>query len=62
MSTKKIAGKDPRYNSPLSNDGRMKSLGTTAKETYATGKNTLAEHGHSNSGKGKPGKSTGHGN
>tara|TARA_R100000808_G_scaffold10241_1_gene27359 strand:- start:15288 stop:15476 length:189 start_codon:yes stop_codon:yes gene_type:complete len=61
MSTKAIAGKDPRYIAPQTGDGRGKSLTTTASETYATGKNKLEEHQTTRGGKGSPGKTQGHG-
>tara|TARA_R110002051_G_scaffold140428_7_gene213192 strand:+ start:7191 stop:7379 length:189 start_codon:yes stop_codon:yes gene_type:complete len=61
MSTKSIAGRDPRYIGPQSGSGKGKSLSTTANETYATGKNKLEEHSTSLGGKGKPGKTQGHG-
>ena len=45
MSTKSIAGRDPRYIGPQSGSNRQgKSLGTTANATYATGKNKLEDH------------------
>lgn len=62
MSTKSIAGRDPRYIGPQSGSNRQgKSLSTTANETFATGKNKLEEHLTSRGGKGSPGKTQGHG-
>lgn len=62
MATKAIAGRDPRYIGPQSGSNRQgKSLGTTANETYASGKNKLEEHQTSRGGKGSPGKTQGHG-
>jgi len=59
MSTKMIAGKDPRYNAKPKPKGQ--ALNTTANETFATGKNSLSEHITVLGGKGKPGKIQGHG-
>ena len=61
MGYKKITGRDPRYIAPQTGSAKDRTLSQTARETFATGKNSLSEHSGSAGKKATPGKLQGHG-
>ena len=57
---KSLTSKDPRYTTPSGGKPRDRTLTTTAREEFATGKNELKEHSGMAGAK-RPGGSRGHG-